>query len=166
MFHQSGRSTLHPGITCDSCKQPINTARYHCMDCPDFDFCEHCQGRSHIRNSHAGGQHVFSVIQDSNITNAHAYGRVHISPPVMPMPIPTPMPMPVPMPMPTAHCDVCKQTITHGTRYKCNNCPDYDLCESCMMRGGNLTHYGGMHSWATMPVCDVASVGYAGTATR
>lgn len=29
-----------------------------------------------------------------------------------------------------AYCDVCNQTIL-GIRYKCSNCPNFDLCEAC-----------------------------------
>jgi len=34
-----------------------------------------------------------------------------------------------PMFIPT--CGVCYCEITHGTRYHCNNCSNYDLCEDC-----------------------------------
>jgi len=34
-----------------------------------------------------------------------------------------------PMFIPT--CGVCYREITHGTRYHCNNCSNYDLCEDC-----------------------------------
>lgn len=28
-------------------------------------------------------------------------------------------------------CGACYVDITHGTRYHCNNCPDFDLCQDC-----------------------------------
>jgi len=30
----------------------------------------------------------------------------------------------------SAYCDTCRNTIV-GVRYKCANCPDFDLCETC-----------------------------------
>lgn len=30
----------------------------------------------------------------------------------------------------SAYCDICRNTIV-GVRYKCANCPDFDLCETC-----------------------------------
>jgi len=32
-------------------------------------------------------------------------------------------------------CDGCGNGIS-GTRYKCSNCPDYDLCQTCEKKGG------------------------------
>eukprot|EP01102_Stenamoeba_stenopodia_P004305 TRINITY_DN14628_c0_g1_i1.p1 TRINITY_DN14628_c0_g1~~TRINITY_DN14628_c0_g1_i1.p1 ORF type:complete len:456 (+),score=150.24 TRINITY_DN14628_c0_g1_i1:95-1462(+) len=30
----------------------------------------------------------------------------------------------------SAYCDICRNTVV-GTRWKCANCPDFDLCETC-----------------------------------
>lgn len=40
---------------------------------------------------------------------------------------------------PGIYCDVCSSTI-NGFRYKCLQCPDYDLCTSCERRGHHAGH--------------------------
>ncbi|XP_071566411.1 sequestosome-1 isoform X1 [Temnothorax nylanderi] len=37
-------------------------------------------------------------------------------------------------------CDVCDKNI-RGFRFKCMQCPDYDLCTSCMTAGNHPEHY-------------------------
>jgi next-to-BRCA1 protein 1 len=37
----------------------------------------------------------------------------------------------MPHPIPIASCDFCDSVI-NGTRYKCKDCPDFDLCERCI----------------------------------
>ena len=38
---------------------------------------------------------------------------------------------------PHVTCDGCKQAPLAGIRYKCANCPNYDLCSTCF---GNDVH--------------------------
>eukprot|EP00697_Spironema_sp_BW2_P003147 gnl/Spiro4/1420_TR762_c0_g1_i1.p1 gnl/Spiro4/1420_TR762_c0_g1~~gnl/Spiro4/1420_TR762_c0_g1_i1.p1 ORF type:complete len:103 (-),score=11.59 gnl/Spiro4/1420_TR762_c0_g1_i1:111-383(-) len=38
-------------------------------------------------------------------------------------------------------CDRCGMSPIVGTRFKCGNCPDYDLCEGCE----NLAEHAAMH---------------------
>jgi len=33
-------------------------------------------------------------------------------------------------------CDGCEANPIKGIRYKCNNCPNYDLCQQCYNKGG------------------------------
>ena len=39
-------------------------------------------------------------------------------------------------------CDVCKKKVT-GNRFKCNVCPDFDMCDSCVNEGADSLHYDG-----------------------
>ena len=34
---------VHKGFRCNGCKIPIVGFRFHCIDCPNFDFCERCE---------------------------------------------------------------------------------------------------------------------------
>ena len=51
---------------------------------------------------------------------------------------------------PRVSCDSCGTRGIVGTRYKCNECPDFDLCSSCRHHpSGTASTWPGSHSMAT-----------------
>jgi next to BRCA1 gene 1 protein len=49
-------------------------------------------------------------------------------------------------------CDMCERPVT-GVRYKCSTCPDYDLCEECIIvNDGNETNGCPGHLFLRLPV--------------
>ncbi|KAF9433278.1 hypothetical protein BGZ76_009668 [Entomortierella beljakovae] len=89
--------------SCDICSEDIYGIRYKCFTCPDYDLCETCLPLSKIYHKY----HDFATItvprHTTNVDRALHNG---------------------------VFCDGCDIPIT-GVRYKCGNCPDYDLCGNC-----------------------------------
>ncbi|KAG6830905.1 hypothetical protein H0H92_014056 [Tricholoma furcatifolium] len=78
------------------------------------------------------------VIPQSNAQTSNATVPTFVPP--MPPPVPV---QSTPPPPPVIHqgvfCDSCR-LIIEGTRHKCLDCPDYDLCTSCIADGAQLRH--------------------------
>jgi hypothetical protein len=54
----------HFGVICDGCSAPDFTGdRYHCLACPDFDFCKKCMKKYDEKHFH--GEHKFERIKES-----------------------------------------------------------------------------------------------------
>jgi len=109
----NSEEVIHRAV-CDSCKQNIRGIRYKCTQCNDYDLCQACEAKKEI--VHPG--HAFQTITRGRcgfkgFTNQSDV--VHF-----------------------ANCDSCHTRIK-GIRHKCEQCPDYDLCEKCEPNK-NLVH--------------------------
>ncbi|KAG9035119.1 hypothetical protein FRB95_011986 [Tulasnella sp. JGI-2019a] len=52
-----------------------------------------------------------------------------------------------------ALCDQCNKLVI-GSRFQCQICPDYDVCEACMKKNGTAAHnalYGQIHRFQEIP---------------
>ncbi|KAF8602359.1 hypothetical protein BDV93DRAFT_494889 [Ceratobasidium sp. AG-I] len=151
----SGSPTAVHRAWCDGCSERIRGVRHKCLDCDDFDFCDACVGKEHF----GGGHEFYALVEPGEVVVRNiqsdlppvpsvrvrglANAQIVRSQPSMPMSIPAPAPVPSHFPhragrtgraaQPARHpaaCDMCSSQIL-GVRYKCTNCPDYDVCESC-----------------------------------
>ncbi|KAJ7936370.1 hypothetical protein B0H13DRAFT_1589672, partial [Mycena leptocephala] len=95
---------IHPA-TCDLCGSGICGVHYKCTDCPNFDSCSGCFGVTPAQHPH----HSFVRLAKASdyIRREVPEAQVH-----------------------HAICTVCSISIS-GVRYKCMQCPDFDLCEDC-----------------------------------
>ncbi|KAH9929671.1 uncharacterized protein B0H18DRAFT_995683 [Fomitopsis serialis] len=108
----------HPGITCDGCKlRNFYGIRYKCMDCNDFDLCNGCISSTDVIKNHP--QHAFHPVIESRV----AQQQTHIG----------------------ITCDGCGKRSMFGVRHKCLECPDYDLCTSCICSGRQWDLHDGSH---------------------
>ncbi|KAF9201543.1 hypothetical protein BGZ49_008224 [Haplosporangium sp. Z 27] len=99
----SSNTDLHNAI-CDRCTVQIRGKRYKCFACPDYDLCEECLPLAEKHRS----KHSFAVIAYPGQVRIITDDTSH----------------------PNIKCDGCSEFII-GTRYKCGNCVDFDLCGNC-----------------------------------
>ncbi|KAG9294152.1 hypothetical protein G9A89_021511 [Geosiphon pyriformis] len=97
-------SNLHSAI-CDYCESVIFGIRHKCINCPDFDLCSNCISLATVQHPN----HTFMPV--------HRPGEPEIKIPDAAF-------------HPGIRCDGCSKAI-NGVRYKCGNCPDFDLCGNC-----------------------------------
>ncbi|KAI8867489.1 hypothetical protein GQ42DRAFT_126666, partial [Ramicandelaber brevisporus] len=101
---------------CDSCSVQISGARHKCASCEDYDLCSVCVKRRD--DVHTKFHRFVTIPTASEADTAKAersvIGQVHSN----------------------VLCDVCDHEIV-GVRYKCFECPDFDMCAECE---GKLKH--------------------------
>ncbi|KIJ66196.1 hypothetical protein HYDPIDRAFT_186653 [Hydnomerulius pinastri MD-312] len=117
---------------CFVCRTSFTGVWYGCVKCPWHAVCPGCFSKSH-HSAHTLSFGPSHVVQQR-------------SPAVIPVPVLTPPPstrdasehaeLPVHR---GVICDRCDKTIV-GVRHKCLDCPDYDLCTTCIESGSSEKH--------------------------
>ena len=131
-------------VRCDACgTKPIETDRYKCLNCGDIDLCGPCFERRRESAEHKSG-HLFAhfkspgelfgqTVKDEDVTLSklkRAYGNdIHES----------------------ISCDGCRAESIKGLRFKCDSCPNYDLCERCAENGVTTKNHDTSHSLILIP---------------
>ncbi|CAF3170654.1 unnamed protein product [Rotaria sp. Silwood2] len=112
-------------VRCVACgTNPIRSDRYKCLNCEKLSLCARCFERRRESDTHKSG-HAFvhfkspgelfgRSVTDDDVTLTKLkefYGNdVHES----------------------ISCDGCKSQSIKGLRFKCDTCPNYDLCQQCL----------------------------------
>ncbi|XP_005106370.1 E3 ubiquitin-protein ligase mind-bomb isoform X2 [Aplysia californica] len=112
----SGSDVVHTGVQCDACLvNPIRGIRYKCRMCPDFDLCANCKGQG-CHSEHNMTEIAVPKTKKENVSSGSDVIHTGIQ------------------------CDACHVNPIRGIRYKCRECPDFDLCANCKGQGCHSEH--------------------------
>ena len=103
----------HTNVSCSECSEIIKGIRYQCINCYEFNFCHEC----HLKQTH----------QESHIFMKIMYPVDHAPP----MNVPEMTPLPNASDHQGVSCSACAISPIIGIRFKCANCPNFNLCEGC-----------------------------------
>ncbi|KAI9462409.1 hypothetical protein BJY52DRAFT_1116259 [Lactarius psammicola] len=134
---------VHSNIICDLCKDVIIGVRHKCLDCPDFDLCSSCLSVQPSNIGFHSRTHDLFAIEEPGGLWAHAVfiGEDTSEPPTRPAneepkehsnsgPVEEQIAPTDNVVVHNATCDLCSSSIK-GDRFKCFDCPDFDICSSC-----------------------------------
>lgn len=119
-------STARHDAWCDRCDQMIFGIRYKCATCEDFDYCSVCIAFAALEHGHR-----FDAIINGNTRLLRPLDAWRITGR-------DPTPAVVSGTSGTmafrheARCDICGLNPIKGTRFKCAECPDWDVCQGCL----------------------------------
>ncbi|KAG0100398.1 hypothetical protein BGZ93_001862, partial [Podila epicladia] len=106
---------IHKNVYCDLCLNTVRGIRWKCTDCDNYDLCQSCHGLAPVKHPNHTFRSIHTFPQDTEQNNdpssgfaCRSTGFIH-----------------------AASCDICLNTIV-GVRYKCFQCPDFDLCQGCL----------------------------------
>jgi len=109
---------------CDGCNERISGSRFHCKDCPDFDFCSSCFEKKRKDHNEAHNFEEITALsalkealKNNGLDAFFAPGKATDE---------------VPRTVHHAFCDRCDKGI-EGIRWKCFECPDFDFCNTCFL---------------------------------
>ncbi|CAL8133681.1 unnamed protein product [Orchesella dallaii] len=142
----SGEVAVFHNVTCDVCRQkPITGIHYKCLQCLNYDLCKRCKDQgSHFH-------HVFAALTNPNqnsfitdllrtrleINNFNNISQSGISRRTTQRAISLSDCSPLPD---GVTCNGCCVVPISGTRYKCLQCSDFNLCLPCMVHKIHSRH--------------------------
>lgn len=105
----------HYSTFCDCCFGPVSGFRYKCLICVDYDLCKNCEKNIH-HTQHPmlripSPQTKYDIAKKMDIKcEISLYDCTFVHEGII--------------------CDCCEGSVV-GYRYKCFNCPNFDLCHTC-----------------------------------
>ena len=132
---------VHPHVICDGCDKNLRGIRYKCGSCPDYDLCSTCYAKVESLHDakHAFFQMKTPIRRDQRLRlpyhkplyhqslDLEKQGNLHEG----------------------FYCDGCDASPIQGLRYRCMECHDYDLCETCNAKGNSL--HSNLHAMLCIP---------------
>ncbi|KAF9974904.1 hypothetical protein BGZ73_001603 [Actinomortierella ambigua] len=119
-----GDLPVHENVYCDVCLNTIRGTRFKCYDCVNYDLCQSCMDRADVLHPN----HAFGAIMKPDGTVQRSVCNVVVDQPAATSSASSSSAPPAKH---LASCDICLNHIV-GTRHKCYQCPDYDLCQDCL----------------------------------
>jgi hypothetical protein len=110
-------------VSCDGCQSRcIQDDRYRCLQCLNFDLCGECFEKRFEKDSHHSG-HIYVHFKTPN--ELFNESIVNINKEVIKRRFAS-------VEHTGINCDDCPTNPIVGIRFKCDTCPNYDLCLTCV----------------------------------